>query len=483
MAYPTYHPVYLHLEGRPVLIVGGGPVAVEKLQSLFSSGADITVIAPVAEEEIRQWHAEGKLVWQERKFVPSDIGPAFVVIAATSDPDLNAFIFELGNKALKLTNSVDDPDHCNFIMSAIAKSGPMQVAISSAGCSPALAQRVRNRILNEILTENVGNLAEYLGARRPQVKSALPNYKARQLFWEQVLDSKISSTLASLGADAADNEFNVMLRRAVVAAKEPSSVDALKVYLVGAGPGDPGLITVRAVEILRKADVVLYDRLVNPILLGYVPPSAECIYVGKDRGMPGKGRQKGIHDLLVEHAQRGKIVVRLKGGDPFVFGRGGEEAMALAEAGIAFEVVPGVSSSIAAAAAANIPVTHRLISTGFAVFAGQEAESRKGDGISWKAAAEIPTAVFLMGVERLPLIVSKLIEHGRDPDTPVAIVSNGTLPAQRVVVGTLAGIVDLAVGLEPPAAVIVGEVVRIRERLAQFASEASYVRTKGVGTA
>ena len=403
-----------------------------------------------------------------------------MIIAATSNPDVNAWVYQLGNQALKLTNSVDDPVNCNFIMAAIAKSGPMQVAISSAGCSPALAQRVRSRIESEILTENVGVLAEYLGARRPDVKHTLPNYKARQAFWEQVIDSNVPHLLASQGEQAADSLFHSLLRRAVMAANEPPSVDPLKVYLVGAGPGDPGLITVRAVEILRKADVVLYDRLVNPLLLAYAPPAAECVYVGKEVGARGKVRQDDIHRQLIQYAQSGKIVVRLKGGDPFVFGRGGEEALALAEAGISFEVVPGISSSIAAAAAANIPVTHRGLSTAFAVFAGQEAEDSTGERMAWKAAAAIPTAVFLMGVERLPTIVAKLIEHGRDPETPIAIVSNGTLPTQRVVVGTLSTIVNLATGVHPPAAIVVGEVVRVREQLEAFCSIDRTLRERAI---
>ena len=479
MAYPIYQPVYLHLQDRQVLIVGGGAIAIEKLNSLIPSGARITVVSPEIQEEIQAWVQAGTIQWIPREFHPADIDHAFMVIAATDDPELNGWVYQLGNSALKLTNSVDDPVNCNFIMAAVAKSGPMQVAISSAGCSPALAQRVRNRIVTEILTENVGELAEFLGNRRPEVKQTLPTYKSRQAFWEQVIDSKVPHLLASEGEEVADAQFRAMLRRAAMTASEPSSVDPLKVYLVGAGPGDPGLITVRAVEILRKADVVLYDRLVNPILLGYAPPSAECIYVGKDRGTPGKGRQESIHDLLIRHAKRGKLVVRLKGGDPFVFGRGGEEALALAEAGIDFEVVPGISSAIAAAEAANIPVTHRGISAGFAVFAGQEAEDSNGDRIPWKAAANIPTAVFLMGVERLPLIVKRLIQEGRDPTTPIAIISNATLPTQQVITGTLDTITELATSALPPAAIVVGEVVRVREQLQSLVA-AGFTRSESI---
>ncbi len=464
MPSPHYHPVYLHLTGRAITLVGGGFVAIEKLNSLIPTGARITVVSPEISPEVQAWVSEGTITWIPRAFEPRDIDGAFMVIAATNNPEVNAWVYKLGNAAQKLTNSVDDPVNCNFIMAAIAKSGPMQVAISSAGCSPALAQRVRNRIVSEILTENVGALAEFLGDRRPEVKATLPSYKIRQRFWEQVIDSKVPHVLASQGEEAADAEFRSMLRRAAVIAAEPQSVDPQKVYIVGAGPGDPGLITVRAAEILRRADVVLYDRLVNPILLGYAPPGAECIYAGKDRGTPGRGRQQSIHDQLIAHAQRGKVVVRLKGGDPFVFGRGGEEILALAQAGIAFEVVPGISSAVAAAEAAFIPVTHRGISTAFAVFAGQEADDKAGDGIPWAAAAAIPTAVFLMGVERLPLIVERLLEYGRDPSTPVAIVSNGTLPNQTVVTGTLEDIVSLATECVPPAAIIIGEVVRVREK-------------------
>lgn len=471
MPYQNYHPVCLQLEGKPVLIVGGGAVAVEKLNSLLPTGARITVVSPTGSDEIRNWRQAGRLEWRRRRFEESDIDGAFMVIAATADPELNAWVYELGNRALKLTNSVDDPEHCNFIMAAIAKSGPMTVAISSAGCSPALAQRIRNRIETEILTPNVGRLAAFLGARRPQVKAALADYKSRQRFWESVLDSRVPQILGSQGENAADDQFQAMLRRAAVAAIEPLPVDPHKVYLVGAGPGDPGLITLRAVEILRQADVVLYDRLVNPILLGYAPVSAECIYVGKERGTPGKGRQETIHELMIEHAQAGKLVVRLKGGDPFVFGRGGEEALALATAGVAFEVVPGISSAVAAAESAHIPVTHRGISAGFAVFAGQEAEG--GDGIPWNAAAKIPTAVFLMGVERLPVIVERLLAEGRDPSTPVAIVSNASLPTQRVAVGSLETITALAEGIEPPATIIVGEVVTVRAEI-QSALAASF---------
>ncbi len=464
MGYVNYHPVYLDLKGRTILIVGGGNVALEKLESLLYTQAIITVIAPEAKTEIQEWHSEGRLTWIQRRFEISDVDPAYMVIAATDDPAVNQLVYRTGNELLRLSNSVDDPTNCNFIMSAITRHGPMQVAISSAGSSPALAQRMRNRIAVEILTEDIGNLAEYLGDWRPEVKKTLPSYKLRQAFWEGVIDSTIPDVLRTEGREAADALFEDRLHSAVDASKSTEPKIG-KVYLVGAGPGHPGLITIRATQVLAQADVVLYDRLVNPILLKYAKPAAEKVYAGKDRGSPGMPRQIAIHEKLIAFAREGKTVVRLKGGDPFVFGRGGEEALALKEAGIPWEVVSGVTSSIAAPAAANIPVSHRKIAPAFGVFAGQEADDATGDGIPWAAAALMPTAIFLMGVERLPHITSQLIEHGRSPDTPIAAVSNGTLPHQKVVVGTLSDICSKAVGLEPPAAIIVGEVVKIAESL------------------
>ncbi|MDR3692783.1 MAG: siroheme synthase CysG [Fimbriimonas sp.] len=477
MSYSNYHPVYLALSGRLIVIVGGGSVAVEKLESLLPTGASISVVAPEVCDKILHWYADGQIAWHKRPFQDSDIDGAFMVIAGTDDADLNARIYDLGDAAGKLTNSVDDPDHCNFIMAAIARSGPMQVAVSSAGCSPALAQRVRNRIQSEILTDDLGNLAEYLGDRRAAVKAALPTYRARKTFWEKAIDSDLPKILATEGTAFADVYFEGLLRRSVIQWSEPASVESSKVYLIGAGPGDPGLLTLRAVEVLKQADVVVYDRLVNPIVLGYARPDAICLYAGKERGTPGQPRQDAIQAQLIRYALQGKTVVRLKGGDPFVFGRGGEEMLALAEAGVPFEVVPGISSSVAAPAAAHIPVTHRGVSTAFAVFAGHEADDRPGDRIPWQAAAAIPTAVFLMGVERLPLIVSRLIAEGRSADTPVAIVSNATMSNQAVVTGTLETIVEIAKGVEPPAVIVVGEVVRVREQLVPLLKQSGALET------
>jgi uroporphyrin-III C-methyltransferase len=241
------------------------------------------------------------------------------------------------------------------------------------------------------------------------------------------------------------------------------SVSEGKVILVGAGPGAPDLITVRGVEALRRADVVLYDRLTHPALLEHAPAGAERVYCGRAPGAPGDDRQESIHDLMVRHAHQGRVVVRLKGGDPFVFGRGGEEMLALAEAGVAFEVVPGVTSSIGVPGSVAIPVTHRGVSAAFAVFAAHEADDAPGPAVDWHVAARIPTAIFLMGVERLATIVAKLTAHGRRVDTPIAVIERGTLDEQRVTIGTLGTILARARDARPPATIIVGDVVSVRE--------------------
>ncbi|GBC94853.1 Siroheme synthase [bacterium HR16] len=239
-----------------------------------------------------------------------------------------------------------------------------------------------------------------------------------------------------------------------------------KVYLVGAGPGDPELVTLKAIRCLQRADVVLYDRLVSPLLLTYAPPEAVCEYVGKEHGEDSCARQSAIIDRMIAEARLGKTVVRLKGGDPFVFGRGGEELLALAQAGISVEVVPGVSAAIAAPASAGIPVTFRGVARAFGVFTGHtEADEEVTD---WQLAARVPTVVFLMPVQRLRCIAQSLVESGRHPETPVAVVQNGTLPEQRVYWGTLRDLIEGGHCFEPPATLVVGEVVRIGQYVASL---------------
>ena len=240
-----------------------------------------------------------------------------------------------------------------------------------------------------------------------------------------------------------------------------------KVYLVGAGPGDPGLITVRALQLLRGAEVIVYDQLVNPVLLEEAPAGAERIFVGKQAGRHCIV-QGEINDVLIRYARLGHEVVRLKGGDPFVFGRGGEEAEALADAGIPFEIVPGVSSAVAVPAYAGIPLTHRKFASSFAVVTGHEARKAQ-DSVDWaKLATAVDTLVILMGLNNLPIIVTKLLAHGRASNTPVAVIRWGTTEEQESVVGTLADIVERSALFKPPALIVVGDVVSLAAKLQWF---------------
>lgn len=456
----SYHPVFLDLAGRKVLVVGGGPIAVEKLQSILHARAVITVVAPEAVSEIKLWHGQGLLTWVQRAFLDSDIADSFIVYGATQDPQVNSRVSALAQSMNRLANAVDDPSHCNFISPAIGRQGPVQVAVTSAGCSPALAQRLRNRIMREIVTEEVGTLAELLGSWRSEVKKVLPTYQDRKRFWELVLDSDVPSLMAQGAEGPASRLIDELLRTSSL--PDPGTVARTcgTVYLVGAGPGDPRLLTLWASELLARADVVMYDRLVPQEMLGMAKPDAELIYVGKLVGTPGEERQVEINRLLIAHAREGRMVVRLKGGDPFVFGRGGEEALALAEAGVPYEVVPGVSSVNAAAAMAKVPLTHRHVSASYGVFAGHPSDDEP-DSIPWDAAASVGTAVFLMGAERVGFIASQLIAHGRPADTPVAIVSNATTREQSIVTGRLDEYAERPSPIRSPAVIIVGPVASL----------------------
>jgi uroporphyrin-III C-methyltransferase len=390
-----------------------------------------------------------------------------------------------------LLNAVDDLDHCSFIAPAIHREGDVTVAVSTSGKSPALAARLRQRVAR-LIGPAEARLCELLGEMRPELAARVTDPHARTALWYRIVDSDVIEFVRRGDMEGARERIEELIREdkgsvgLEVPRLKPGPGTALPlravthrahssewghsepgiVYLVGAGPGDPGLITAKGLGILRSADVVVYDRLVAPSLLAEAPPGAERVFVGKrPHGGGADLAQHEINALLVERAQRGLTVVRLKGGDPFVFGRGAEECEALHAAGVPFEVVPGVTSAIAVPAAAGIPVTHRRLASAFAVVTGHECEGVST--LDWEALARVPTLVVLMGLSALPEITARLLEHGADPDTPAAAIASGTLPAQRTVIGTLATLAARVEeeGLEPPATVVVGEVVRVRELL------------------
>jgi uroporphyrin-III C-methyltransferase/precorrin-2 dehydrogenase/sirohydrochlorin ferrochelatase len=441
-----------------VLVVGGGKIAEGKIDQLLESEARVRLVSPTATPRVAALAAQGLIDWQERAYLPTDIGAAWIVIAASDDRAANAGVAADARAAGRLVNAVDDVPNCDFIAMSIVKKGDLQVAISTGGGSPAMARWMREE-LERLLPDELAALLDTLADVRAELKAAgrIPPYEV----WRRAITPAALDMLRQGRHGEARDALHAALTGVVATGV---------VYLVGAGPGDPGLLTQRGAAVLRLADVVLHDRLVDPAVLRLARPDAELVDVGKSP----KGRttaQEEINRLLVEHARAGKSVVRLKGGDPFVFGRGGEEAIALDEAGIRFEVVPGVSSAVAAAAYAGIPVTHRGVSSAVTVVAGHGAADDRpvADALSAYARTAHPgTLVVLMGLGRLDWIVGTLLEAGCRADTPTAVVQAASGPAQRSVVATLEEIVAHVeqAGIEAPATLVVGEVVRLRDRIA-----------------
>jgi len=451
------------LKGRRAVVVGGGAVAARKVAGLLEADARVTVISPILAPELESLVAAGRITPVKRPYRPGDLDGAFLVIAATDDATVNQAVWQEAERRRCLVNVVDDPTHSNFIMPAVVRRGEVTIAISTGGASPALARRLRER-LEALIGPEYGELARLLAELRPELRAHHPEERARREAAFRLVDADLLEVISREGVDQARKRA-----RKLLAGEEetPPGQQQGIVYLVGAGPGDPGLITLRGIECLKRAEVVVYDRLVNRSLLTYAR-HAELIDVGKqpDRHTVA---QDEINALLIARARAGQVVVRLKGGDPFVFGRGGEEALALAEAGLPFEIVPGVTSAIAAPAYAGIPVTHRGMARSVAFATGHRADFVEDPACDWGRLGGGPdTLVFLMGVRNLPRIVEQLLTNGRSPDTPVALVERGTRTNQKTVVGTLANIVERAAEVRPPAAVVVGDVVRLRQSLRWF---------------
>lgn len=449
----AFYPAFLDLRGRRVVVVGGGAVAEQKVRGVLAAGARVTVVSPETTPGLADLAARASVAIHRRPYQAGDLAGAWLAIAATDDRAVNAAIWAEAERRGVLLNAVDDRDHCSFIAPAIHREGDITVAVSTAGKSPALAVRLRDRIAR-LIGRAEARLCELLGELRPELAERVPDGRVRAALCYRIVDSDAIGFVRQ--GDTAGARRRV---RELAEGRSGGGAPGV-VYLVGAGPGDPGLITTKGLELLRSADVVVYDRLVSPALLAEAPAAAERVFVGKYPHGPGAG-QPDINALLVARARHGGVVVRLKGGDPFVFGRGAEECEALCAAGVTVQVVPGVSAATAVPAAAGIPVTHRRLASAFAVVTGHECAGRSD--LDWEALARMPTLVVLMGLQALPELAHRLVAHGARSDAPAAVIASGTLPAQRVVVGTLATIAALATeaGLEPPATVVVGEVVQL----------------------
>jgi uroporphyrin-III C-methyltransferase/precorrin-2 dehydrogenase/sirohydrochlorin ferrochelatase len=467
-----YLPVFLNLRDRLTLVVGGGAVAARKVELLLKAHARVRVVAPSLNPELALFRDAGRIEHLPAEFDARHFTGVAFAIAATDARAVNQAVASAGAARGVLVNVVDDADTSSAVMPAIVDRSPIIVAIGTAGNSPTLARRLRAQ-LEAMLPERLGELARWAGEVRERVRLALPDPNRRRHFWEQLFAGSVANAVLAGRLSEAGPMLEEQLRQSQAGA----SAIRGEVYLIGAGPGDPDLLTLRALQLLQQADVVLYDRLVSAAVLERVRRDARRIDVGKQSGQH-RVTQERIHALLVEYARRGLRVARLKGGDPFIFGRGGEEIDLLQQAGIPFIVVPGVTAALGAAASAQIPLTQRGLAPAvtFVTATGESASE-----LNWAAlSAASQTVVFYMGVAQLPRIVEHLRAHGAPADRPAAIVERATLPDQRVVGGTLGNIVELAQRMEvsAPALLIVGAVA---SRAVQTAQQVRPQLIAGVG--
>ncbi|CAI8957141.1 siroheme synthase CysG [Methylocaldum szegediense] len=460
-----YLPIFLNLKNEPCLIVGGGPVAARKAETLLQAGGLVSVQAPQIHDSVLKLRDSGRITLIDKAFHPEDVCRFKLVVAATDDADLNAKIAEAAKTHNIPVNVVDQPALCTFIFPAVIDRSPVVAAVSSGGAAPVLARILRMR-LESWIPPAYGRLAKLAADFRVRVKQAIDDPRVRRRFWENVL----SGTIAELVFAGRDKEAAQRLEQALVAeASGERNRNVGMVYLVGAGPGDPDLLTIRALRLIQEADVVVYDRLVSPEILDLVRRDAEKIYAGKQRNQHTLP-QAEINRLLADLAKSGKRVVRLKGGDPFIFGRGGEEIETLMNEGIAFQVVPGITAASGCAAYAGIPLTHRDHAQSCTFLTGHMKDGRLID-VDWKQLSRPgQTLVFYMGLQGLPEICSRLIQHGCPADLPAALVQQGTTQSQLVLTGTLATLPDLVNQSEvkAPTLLIIGTVVRLRKKLAWF---------------
>ncbi|MFY6516874.1 siroheme synthase CysG [Acinetobacter baumannii] len=450
-------PISLKLQQQRCLIVGGGHIALRKATLLAKAGAIIDVVAPAIEDQLLQLikttGGEPFIEAFAERFLST---PYRLVIAATNDAEVNKTVFEQCEARNLLVNSVDDIPHCRFMVPAIIDRSPLIVSVASNGTSPVLSRQIRTQLETSI-PHGMGKLAEFSGKWRNQVKEKISNPDERRIFWENLYASPLKEQVFNDNLDVADS----MLEQALQEWKAPKG----EVYLVGAGPGDPELITLKALRLMQQADVVIYDRLVSAPILELCRRDATKIYVGKARSNHSVP-QEGINALLVDYAKKGKRVCRLKGGDPFIFGRGGEEIQELFQAGVPFQVVPGITAASGCSAYAGIPLTHRDYAQSVRFLTGHLKEG--SPELPWNELVyENQTLVLYMGLVGLERICEQLIAHGQRPDMPVALISKGTTPEQKVVVGSLADIASKVTEhqIHAPTLTIIGEVVRLREQL------------------
>ena len=431
-------PIFLKLDGRRCLLVGAGTVALDKIGSLLKTGLQLRVVSPEAHPEVRQLAEEGKLEWVKRAFLDSDLDGNFIAIAATNDPAVNAAVYRGSVERNIPCNSVDDIPNCDFFFGSVVSRGDLQIAISTAGQSPALAQRLRREI-DELLPGDLGPWLESLGELRREVLATHPRGEARKLLLHQLAQRQIC-------------ESESCPTRALAFVKPAAKTDlGGKVFLVGAGPGDPDLLTVKALRMIRAASVILHDDLVPQTILKLAATSAVIVNVGKRCGTRNI-TQDEINELMIQHARAGQFVVRLKSGDPLIFGRAAEEMEALREADVPFEVVPGITAAFAAAAAIGCSLTDRRSASNVIFSTGHHAQSHNSAPLPQ---LEDATRIVYMPGRDLSLLAEEWLQEGLPPEFPCAVVSRAAQPGQTIRCTTLAGLGAMA-PTEAPSLLIAG---------------------------
>ncbi len=459
-----YLPIFVNIKQQHCLIVGGGAVAARKADLFIKSGAIVTVIAPELKTEMQHHLAHDKVVWEQGRFSESlmdALATPKYVISATDEQATNEAVYHWCQKHNIPVNVADQTQYCDFILPAIVDREPMTIAVSTGGRSPVLARLMKAR-LETMIPNGFSKLTDLVGRYRQKVKDAIKNEEGRKVFWESILEGAFIDKAVHGRVQEAEQQLQAKIEEV---AEHGQPLPVGEAYLIGAGPGDPDLMTFKALRLLQQADVILYDRLVSPEIIEMARREAERIYVGKKdkhHAVP----QQDISLMMVELAKQGKRVARLKGGDPYIFGRGAEEAEVLVEHGVPFEVVPGITAAAGCAAYAGFPLTHREYSQSVSLVTGHQQAG--AGGIDYARLAQSgDTMVFYMGVKNAPRIQEGLLSNGVNPDMPVAIIEKGTTADQKVTVTELQSLSDTLAtnSIKPPALLVVGEVIKVRERL------------------
>jgi uroporphyrin-III C-methyltransferase/precorrin-2 dehydrogenase/sirohydrochlorin ferrochelatase len=456
-----YFPIFLDTSDLDALVIGAGEVAARKIELLLKTHAKITVVAPWVCDTVAGFAKQDKISLHRREYQAADLSNQQIVFIATDNSPLNAQIHDQARIQKVLVNVVDNTPLCQFITPSIVDRSPIIIAMSSGGVAPVLLRYLRQK-LESVIPQKISLLGQFSEKFRQVVKQRFKSVTERRYFWEEVLDGDIAENVLMGDQQLAEDKLHQKL------ATTDTSKTKGEVYLVGAGPGDPDLLTFRALRLMQKADVVVYDRLVSPQILELVRRDAEKIYVGKAKSRHTVPQEE-INALLAKEALAGNRVVRLKGGDPFIFGRGGEEIETLVEQGVRFQVVPGITAASGAASYAGIPLTHRDHAKSVVFATGHLRDN--SINLNWQALAQTDqTIVFYMGLTGLGIICQELVKHGLPKDTPIAMVQSATTSEQKVITGTFKDIQQkaLAANIQPPALIIVGTVVSLHKKLHWF---------------